>query len=57
MNVILIQCEDNIMGYTNSIEACRNYVKTQWDYTDEKIEEDMKDGLLAFTPIDKLETS
>ena len=52
---VLVIHDDNIIGSASSVEAARDYVKKEWEYSDEKIEDEMKDGILAFRKLEELE--
>ena len=52
--IVIIQCEENIIGFTNTEDEAAKWVKANWGYDDEKIEYERKQGFLAFRVIEKV---
>jgi hypothetical protein len=52
---IILKHDDNLIGFAHSEEEARAYVKREWGYSEEQIEEDMSDGILSFKEVKKLE--
>ena len=52
---IILKHDDNLIGFAQSEEEARAYVKREWGYSEEQIEQDMSDGILSFKEVKKLE--